>query len=217
MGNDVELTVKPVLRGVFHLFAAFSSLGAGLVLVAMSPTLRVGFSAGVFAVALTWLLAVSALYHWPTWKPNVRRWLRRLDHASIFLLIAGTYTPICLLALPPESGRSLLWMMWIGALLGMLKSGLWAHAPKIVSAVVYVSFGWLAVGFLPTIFHAVSGLCFGLLVLGGVIYSLGALAYALRRPNPLPGILGYHEVFHVLVILASLCHFIVVLLLVRES
>lgn len=210
--------VKPLLRGVSHQFAFFIALGAGAVLVAMAPSPRAAFAAGVFAGSLAWLLGVSALYHRPMWPLHVREIWKRIDHASIFVLIAGTYTPICLLTLPPDVGSSLLTIAWVGAGIGMLQAVFWVRSkPRVVSALFYLALGWLAVAYFAPMRASLDGTSFGLIVGGGLLYTVGAIVYALRRPNPVPRVFGYHEVFHVFVILASASHFAAVVMLVRDA
>lgn len=204
--------VKPRLRGVSHELAFFAALGAGAVLVALAPG-HARAAAAVYAVSLATMLGVSALYHRPTWSPRPRRWLRRLDHAAIFVLVAGTYTPFALLV--PEQGRAMLALAWGGGLLGVAQSLFWVKAPRAVVAMLYVALGWAVVVFWPALHDALgpAGL-FGLVV-GGVLYSIGAIVYAARRPDPAPAVFGYHEIFHAFVVAAAICHFSVVVAVVR--
>lgn len=208
---------KPLWRGVLHHWAAVFALGAGLVLVGMAPVARAAWAAAGYALSVVTLFTVSAVYHRPTWTPAKRAFMRRLDHGAIFVLIAGTYTPICLLGLPPRVGEPLLAQVWIGALLGVLKSVFWAGSPRWVTAALYLVVGWTVVPHARDVGAALSTTELGLLFGGGAVYSLGALAYALRRPNPLPGVFGYHEVFHALTLAACAMHFILVGGLVRAA
>jgi hemolysin III len=155
------------------------------------------------------LFAVSALYHRPTWAPPARALLRRLDHSAIFLLIAGTYTPLCLL-LGDRRGTVLLAVAWTGAVLGMLQSVLWVRAPKPLVAAIAVALGWVVLPIITRIRGAVGAGGVALLLAGGVVYSFGAVVYATRRPDPSPRVFGYHEVFHALVIVAAALHLAVV-------
>jgi hemolysin III len=158
MALDPALAVlKPSLRGVLHQWAAPVALGAGIVLVAMAPDLRAGLACAVFATSLVTLFTVSATYHRVTWQPAARAWMRRADHASIFVLIAGTYTPIALLGLPAATGTKLSLLVWTGAALGVLQSLFWVHAPKWVVAVLAVAVGWSIVPYLGEVRHAVPG------------------------------------------------------------
>jgi hemolysin III len=199
--------VKPRLRGVSHQIAFVASVFAGSLLIAATPAGITRFSVSVFAISLMWLLGVSALYHRPMWRQDIRAWLKRLDHASIFLLIAGTYTPFCLLVLQPAQGHVLLAFVWGGAILGIILALLWPHRPRMLSAAVYVGLGVSALAYIRTIFMALDAVSFALFALGGAVYIAGAIIYALRRPNPNPAVFGYHEVFHVFVIIACAMHF----------
>lgn len=206
---------KPHLRGVLHQWAAAGALGAGLVLVSMAHSARVAAAAAVFAVSLVVLFAVSATYHRVRWSAAARERMRRMDHASIFLLIAGTYTPIALLALPPEAGRSLLLAAWGAALLGICQSLFWIRAPKVVVALLAVAVGWTILPYLGAARLALTTGELALIGAGGIAYTLGAAAYALKRPNPFPRVFGYHEVFHALTIVGAVLHFAVVARFVR--
>jgi hemolysin III len=209
----VPALTKPRLRGVSHELAFFAALGAGAVLVALSPA-GARVAAAVYAVSLATMFGVSALYHRPTWSPGPRTWMRRLDHAAIFVLVAGTYTPFALLL--GDRGPTLLAIAWGGALLGICQSLFWVKAPRPLVASLYVALGWAVAIFWPAL-HAVLGvpaLC--ALVLGGVLYSIGAVVYAARKPDPSPAVFGYHEIFHAFVIAAAVCHFAVVVAVVRS-
>jgi hemolysin III len=200
---------KPLLRGVSHEIAAFVAALGGLALVRAAPTARAALAAAVYAVTLTGLFAVSALYHRPTWQPRGRAVMRRLDHSAIFLLIAGTYTPFCLL-LGGSRGFWLLVAVWSGAALGVVQAVFWLQAPKAILAAACVTLGWIIVPLLPQLRVAVGGTGVLLLLAGGLAYTAGAAVYALRRPDPAPRVFGYHEVFHALVIAAAVCHYVVV-------
>ncbi len=200
---------KPLLRGVSHEVAAAFALAGGVALVRAAPGLHAALAAGVYGGALTALFGVSALYHRPSWGERTRLVMRRLDHAAIFLLIAGTYTPFCLL-LPEAGGRALLAFVWAGAGAGMLLSVLWPLAPKWLMAVLCVALGWAVVPVLPALRGAIGAGGLGLLLAGGLAYTLGAIVYATRRPDPFPRVFGYHEVFHALVVVAAVCHYVAV-------
>jgi hemolysin III len=206
--------VKPLLRGVSHEVAAGVALAgwAWLTVLAQSPRAQV--AANVYGSSLVALFLVSALYHRRTWSPRTRSWMRRLDHAAIFVLIAGTYTPLCLLLAPPL-GRSLLTVAWVGALLGVGLSIFWIQAPKPLVALAAVVLGWVIVPTIPSVYAAVGGLGLSFIGVGGLAYTLGAVAYATRRPDPWPRTFGYHEVFHALVVLAAALHFAMVAGVVR--
>jgi hemolysin III len=207
MTTVAAAAVKPKLRGVSHELAFFAALGAGAVLIALAPA-RAAAAAAIYALSLATMLGVSALYHRPTWQPGPRRWMRRLDHAAIFVLVAGTYTPFTLLL--PQHGGTMLALAWGGAALGIAQSLFWVTAPRPLVAALYLAFGWAVVVFWPAL-HAALGLAgLAALIFGGVLYSIGAIIYAARRPNPAPAIFGYHEIFHALVVAAAVCHFGVV-------
>jgi hemolysin III len=202
-------TPKPLLRGVSHEIAAGGALAAWIVLALAARSMRGLVAANVYGAALFGLFAVSALYHRPTWAPPARALLRRLDHSAIFLLIAGTYTPLCLL-LGDRRGTVLLAVAWTGAVLGMLQSVLWVRAPKPLVAAIAVALGWVVLPIITRIRGAVGAGGVALLLAGGVVYSFGAVVYATRRPDPSPRVFGYHEVFHALVIVAAALHLAVV-------
>ncbi len=198
------VTGKPRLRGVSHEWACFVCvpLGAALVLVAADGRARV--SAAVYAVSLVALFGVSAVYHRINWNSvSARMWMRRLDHTMIFVLIAGTYTPFALLVLHGWLATAILITVWAGALGGVVLNLIWIHAPRWLPVVVYVALGWVAVAALPQLATTLGVAAVSLLLLGGVLYSAGAVIYAIKRPNPVPAVFGYHEVFHLLVILAA--------------
>jgi hemolysin III len=201
-------TKKPLLRGVSHEIAAFVALAAwiGLCLAARSPQGRA--AAAIYGAALLAQFTVSALYHRPTWAPRARLFWRRLDHSAIFLLIAGTYTPFCLLV-GGTSGQVLLAVVWVGGALGVVQAIAWPTAPKPLVALIYVALGWVVLPVLPSLYHRLGPLYIALLAAGGITYSLGAAVYALRRPDPFPRVFGYHEVFHALVIAAAVLQFVV--------
>jgi hemolysin III len=200
--------VKPRLRGVTHEYAFFVSLflGAALIIAAKGTEARAGIA--VYSVSLSALFGVSALYHRVDWRrPEVRRWMRRLDHTMIFVLIAGTVTPFALLVMEGPLATALLIAVWAGALAGTIVELLWIDHPKWVAAIVYIGVGMIgALGF-PAIV-AEAGIVAGLLIaFGGVLYATGAVIYALQRPDPSPAVFGYHEIFHLLVIAAAAAHF----------
>jgi len=179
-------------------------------LVVAAPTQRARLALAVYALALVSLFATSALYHRITWQPVGRRRMRRLDHAMIFVLIAGTYTPFATLVLSASSGVVVLVVAWSAALAGVALQFAWSAAPKWLMALLCVAVGWVALATLPELWHEVGPVAIALLVGGGALYTLGAVTYALRRPDPAPTLFGYHEVFHALVIGAALLHFVAV-------
>jgi hemolysin III len=203
--------VKPRLRGVVHEYAFFVALVAGAALLVVAPAGKARVAIAIYVLGLAGLLGTSALYHRVTWrKPNVRRWVRRLDHSMIFLLIAGTYTPFALLVLSQPLGTVVLVLIWSGAVGGIVLSLLWPDAPRPVSAAIYISLGWVAIIAVPQLFDRLGALGIALIAVGGLLYSAGAIIYARRRPDPVPTVFGYHEIFHVLVVAAAALHFAVI-------
>jgi len=200
---------KPLLRGVSHEIAAGLALAGALVLAVLAPSGPARAGAAVYGASLVALFTVSAAYHRPSWPPRARLFMRRLDHSAIFVLIAGTYTPLCLL-LGGQAGHALLAAVWGGALVGVVQSVAWPRAPKPLVAGLAVLLGWAAVPLLPAL-RGTLGMG-GLLLLGagGALYTLGAVIYATGKPDPFPRVFGYHEVFHALVIAAAAMHFAVV-------
>ena len=203
----VALNQKPRLRGVSHQWAFFVSLAAGAALVLLANGSTATIAAGIYAFSLSALLGVSALYHRLNWQPTARRWMRRLDHTMIFVLIAGTYTPFALLVLHGDLARIVLIAVWVMAGAGTVLNLLWWNAPKRVTAAVYISTGWVALLAIPQLWDGLGPVGFGLIILGGILYTAGAVVYARRRPDPRPAVFGYHEIFHLLVIAAAACDF----------
>ncbi len=209
--------MKPRLRGVFHLygFVVFAVLGA--LLVAMAPGGRERVAAAAFGGALVLTFGVSALYHRGDWRPSARRVMRRLDHASIYLLIAGTYTPYGLLVLSGAWQLSILGVVWIGAALAIVQRVFWLDAPRWVPVASGIFLGWIGILVLPQIIEASGFWGTFLVAAGGVFYTLGAVVYAIQRPNFVPTVFGFHELFHVLTVLAASCQFAAIALLVADS
>jgi len=206
--------VKPRLRGLLHQYAFFASLAALPVLILVSQTARAAFAATVYGLSVVALFGVSALFHRVTWSVRARRWMGRLDHAVINLLIAGTFTPLGLLVLSGTRATVSLALVWGGALAAIVLHVVWIDAPKWLSALVYIVLGWSAVAAIPQIVaHAGWGPTL-LLALGGALYSAGAAVYTLRRPDPAPAVFGYHEVFHALVVAAAVTHYAAIALYV---
>lgn len=202
---------KPALRGVIHQAAAWCALGAGSVLVAVAPTPRAQVAVAVFTLSLIELFAVSAVYHRVHWiSDRSRAIMRRVDHASIFVLIAGTYTPVAILGIGGVNGERLLIAVWTGALAGVLVSVFWVKAPKPVSAALAIAVGWTIVPFFGEA-RRLLGADLRLILAGGIAYTAGAVIYAIRRPNPWPRVFGYHELFHALTVLGALLHFIAIM------
>jgi hemolysin III len=202
---------KPRLRGVLHQWAFFASLLLGALLVILAPSGRGTLAAGIYAVSVAALFGVSALYHRIQWaSPVSRRRMRRLDHTMIFVLIAGSYTPFALLALDGPIATAILVVVWTAAAAGALMKLLWIDAPKWLVAATYVLLGWVAVAAFPGLIEELGVAPTALVAAGGVLYTLGALVYALQRPDPVPTVFGYHELFHALVIAAAAVQYAVV-------
>jgi len=204
---------KPRLRGWLHTYAFFVAAVCGLVLCALAAT-RPGSAAvvscAVYSATVCGLFGVSALYHRRVWSPRGYQVMRRLDHSMIFVFIAGTYTPFCALLLPPRTGAILLAVVWAGALAGVAMKVVWPHAPRWLSAPLYIALGWVAVAVLPDIHRGGGMTALVLLLAGGAVYSLGGVLYALRRPNPWPAVFGHHEFFHACTLVAAVCHHVAV-------
>ncbi len=206
--TEAIAAVKPRLRGVSHEWAFFVSLvlGAGLIVAAKTP--KATLAVAIYAVSLSALLGTSALYHRVNWKrPDVRRWMRRLDHSMIFFLIAGTYTPFALLVLDGPLADAVLLVVWVGAIAGAVVEMVWIEHPKWVAALIYMSLGWVAVAAFPQLWVDMGVTGTLLVAAGGLLYTAGAVVYATQRPNPNPRVFGYHEIFHALVIAAAAAHF----------
>jgi hemolysin III len=203
----VNVELRPKLRGVFHQYAFFASLAFGTLLVAGASGAGERASAAVFAVTVATMFGVSALYHRVTWRPTVRRWMRRLDHAAIYLLIAGTYTPFALLALSGAWRWTILPVVWGGALAAIMIKVAWIDGPKWLSVAIGITLGWVGIVALPQLWEHAGAGGVALLLLGGSFYTIGALVYAARRPDPVPAVFGYHELFHALVIAAAACQY----------
>jgi hemolysin III len=208
--NHLPAPVKPRLRGVSHQYAFFVSLGCGIALILAASGGRARLAAPVYAVAVSALLGTSALYHRITWRPDARRWMRRLDHSMIFVLIAGTYTPVALLALRGSLASTILIVLWAGALGGVVFKLVWIDAPKWLLAAVYVTLGCVSAAVLGELPAAIGWLGVAGIATGGLLYTVGAVIYASERPNPWPRVFGYHEVFHALVLAAAGLHYAVI-------
>jgi hemolysin III len=198
---------RPSLRGVSHQYAFFASLVLAVPLVAAAPSPPARFAAVVFAVSVAAMFGASAVYHRFTWRPRPRAWMARLDHAAIYLLIAGTYTPYAVLALSGAWRVVVLAVVWTGAAGAIVLKFAWVRAPKALAAVIGVVLGWAGVVALPQLVDEVGAWAAGLLLAGGVLYTSGAVVYALRRPDPAPAVFGYHELFHALVVAGVVCHY----------
>jgi hemolysin III len=209
--------LKPRLRGWLHAYAAATSIVTGAAMVAVAAALRGGSAAAttaIYSATVTLLFGTSALYHRLDWSPSAHRLMKRLDHSMIFVFIAGTYTPIAVLSLPRNSAIAVLIAVWTGALFGVVLQTAWRSAPRWLSAPCYIALGWVAVFVFPDLLHNAGVAAFVLIAAGGVVYTLGAVVYALKRPNPYPGVFGFHEVFHLCTLVAALCHYVAIWLTV---
>jgi hemolysin III len=206
---------KPKLRGRLHQVAFFVSIPAGIALVALARATTARVGAGVFAATLTGLYGVSAAYHRGRWSVGAQRLMRHLDHSMIFVFIAGSYTPVTLLALRPAWGITLLVLAWSGAAVGVLITVLRLERWHRLGFALYLVLGWLAIVAAPQLVHSLSRMELTLLVIGGMLYTVGAVVLARKRPDPDPAVFGYHEVWHTFVVGAATCHYALVLLLVR--
>lgn len=202
---------KPSFRGWIHTGIFPFTIACGIILIVLAKGPVAKWASAVYMLSSMLLFGVSALYHRINWSEKTWQVFRRLDHANIFLLIAGTYTPIALLGLPLGKGTILLTLVWFGAILGIIFRVWWISAPRWLYVPLYLLLGWAAMVFIADIAKAnIAGVV--LVIVGGVLYTLGSLAYAFKRPNPVPAVFGFHEIFHTLTVLAFLCHWVSALL-----
>lgn len=207
--------IKPKLRGWIHAGTFPLAVASGIVLVALAGDTKSRIACGVFALTAAMLFGTSGVYHRGNWGPRGEAVLRRLDHANIFLIIAGTYTPLTILLLG-KSDQILLWVVWIGALAGIGFRVFWIGAPRWLYTPIYVALGWAAVFYLPEFMREGGVAVVVLVIVGGVLYSLGAVVYGIKRPNPSPQWFGFHEVFHAFTLLAFASHFVAVALVALD-
>jgi hemolysin III len=201
---------RPLLRGVIHQAAFSVSLVVGTLLIVGAEGARQHVAASVFAASVTACFGASALYHRVTWTPRVRPWMRRIDHAGVYSLIAGTYTAVCLLALEGAWRWTVLAIVWTGAAAAIVLKFVWVDAPKWLAAAIGLALGWVGVVAAPQLAAHLDPAAFALLAVGGIVYSAGAVVYASRRPDPVPRVFGYHEVFHALTIVAVACQYVAI-------
>jgi hemolysin III len=206
--------LRPRLRGWLHFWSFIASVATGATLIALAASTvsaRAALATSVYGLTVVGLFGVSALYHRVTWKSDrVRTWMKRMDHSMIFVFIAGTYTPFALLAMNPGTGRIVLTVVWIGAILGVTLKLAWPHAPRWLGVPIYIALGWVAVFVLPELLHHAGVAALVLLLVGGALYTVGAVFYATRWPNPWPQVFGYHEFFHAATVVAAICHYIAI-------
>ena len=209
--------LKPRLRGWLHSYAAAISILSGAALVAVAAVARggsAGATTGIYAATVTLLFGTSALYHRLNWGARGQAIMKRLDHSMIFVFIAGTYTPIAVLTLSRAAAAAVLAVVWSGALFGVVLQTAWPHSPRWLAVPLYIALGWVAVFVFPQLLHNAGVAAFVLIALGGVVYTLGAIVYGLKRPDPWPGTFGFHEVFHACTLVAALCHYVAIWLAV---
>ena len=205
---------KPRLRGWFHAVAFFVSIPGGIALIALARGAAAEVSAAIFAIGLTGLYGVSAIYHRRHWSVPSERLMKYLDHSMIFVLIAGTYTPLCLMILPGGWAAAVLAAVWAAAVVGILSRLAWLGAPTWLTLCLYLALGWVALPTTPAVFHRLGFAALALLLVSGVLYTVGAVIYGIRRPDPVPAVFGYHEVFHALVIAAAAIQYVVIVVAV---
>ncbi len=211
ISGEVEPDNKPTWRGWIHTGVLPLAIAGGIVLIVLADGLVAKIASAVFFAGSVLLFGTSAIYHRFNWSPKVKLALKRFDHANIFLLIAGSYTPITLLALPQDKGLMLIIAIWSVALLGIGFRVFWIGAPRWLYVIIYIAMGWAAVVYLPDLLDANFAMML-LILIGGLLYTLGAVVYAMKRPNPFPGHFGFHEIFHTFTVLAFMCHWTAVLL-----
>lgn len=201
---------KPLLRGYFHEWMFFISIGACIPLISKSTNPNELIATIVYSIGIFMMFGFSALYHRINWRPKVLKVMRRLDHSSIFIMIAGSFTPICLLILPDKLGLQLLLIIWIIAGIGIIQTVLFTNTPRMVRAGIYLIAGYMAIPYLSVLSSVMGFTNYALTVAGGTIYSVGAIGYGLKFPDFSPKYFGYHEFFHILVSVAAILHFIVI-------
>ena len=202
------------MRGTLHQIAFFVSVPAGIALIVLANTGKARFAAVVFATGLAGVFGASAAYHRVAWSVPARKRMKRLDHSMIFVLIAGTYTPLCLLALSGAWSVVMLATVWAGAIIGIVLKQFNIDGLRRVSGFLYITLGWISIVTLPQLFHTMSVAAFTLVVAGGLLYTVGAIVFAVKRPDPNPAVFGYHEIWHAFTAGAGLCHYSAVLLLI---
>ncbi len=213
--TTIPAKLKPLLRGHFHQAAFFFALGACMMLLINTTSGPSFLTAFVYSLSLVAMFGISALYHRGIWTDRPKAFLRRLDHAAIFVLIAGSATPIFVLAVGGTEGNELVFGIWASAAVGVVQAVFWTRAPKVVSIGLYIFCGWYSAPYIPEIRAKLGAGSVYLLLAGGLVYTVGALIYGFKRPNLVPKVFGYHELFHLLVIIAATLHFIVVVRLVN--
>lgn len=213
--NAPAAPAKPRLRGWFHEVAFFVSIPAGVALAVLAAGARARTAAIIYAVSLTALFGASAAYHRVNWSPKALQRMKRLDHSMIFLLIAGTYTPMCLLVLHGAWAVVMLSLVWTGAAVGVTVKNVRIDGFRVLSGFLYIALGWVALFALPQLVQGLSPVAIALLAAGGVLYTVGAIVLARHCPDPAPATFGYHEVWHAFIVAAAACHYTMIMLVVR--
>jgi hemolysin III len=208
---------RPRLRGRIHQVAFFCSIPAGIVLVTLARGAAATAVSVIYAVSLTAVFGASAAYHRGSWSPNARRWMKRIDHSMIFVLIAGSYTPIAVLALHGPWEVVLLSLAWAGAGVGIVLKMARPDGLSMTTATLYMAMGWLILVVLPQLLRGISLPGLILMACGGILYTAGAIVFATRRPDPRPLVFGYHEIWHAFMVAAAICHYVMILLILRAS
>jgi len=206
--TELIRVVKPKLRGWLHAGMTPATVAAGVVLICLAPTARSRVGAAVFAVTAAVLFGTSAIYHRGSWSPRVERVLKRMDHSNIFLIIAGTYTPFALTLLHGRAALSLLLLVWSGAALGVVFRVFWVTAPRWLYTPIYVALGWVAIFYFGPLMRSGGPAIITLIAVGGGLYTLGALVYGTKRPDPSPKWFGFHEIFHSFTVVAFITHYV---------
>ena len=208
--EDLAAVVKPKLRGWLHAGTFPLALAAGIVLICLAPAGKAKVGAVVFTITAAMLFGTSAVYHRGTWSAKVQMVLKRMDHSNIFLIIAGSYTPFALMLLPMDQARTLLIIVWSGAIGGVLFRVFWVGAPRWLYTPIYVALGWVAIFYFVPMLHVGGPAILTLIAVGGGLYTLGAVVYGIKKPNPFPQWFGFHEVFHAFTVAAFVVHYIAV-------
>jgi hemolysin III len=216
MAAKVEDVVTPLLRGWLHLICFFVAIPAGILLIARAEPGRARIAVSIYAIGLAALFGVSGTYHRRRWSARWRARLKRMDHGTIFVMIAGTYTPLCLVALGGVAGTLMLVSVWAAAIAGVVLAVVGIAERRLVGALCYIGLGWAAVAIGPALVHRLSGTQLALIVIGGVLYTVGVIVLGTHRPNPFPKVFGYHEIWHVMVVAAAICHYVVISSLVTS-
>ena len=207
--ETTQQLVKPRLRGVFHELGFYAAAAVGILVVVTADPGKARLAAAIFASCVVVCFGLSAVYHRPTWRPRARAWLARLDHAGVYLLIAGSYAPFGLIVMSKDWAIPVLGIIWIGALLAIILKLCWVRTPKWLSAAIGLTLGWVGVVAFPQLLK-LSLVAVLLVVASGLLYTAGAVVYARRRPDPRPEVFGYHELFHVLTVAAVACEYVAV-------